>query len=90
MALNEAISTTGDVRRLLAQTMSEIRTGDIPVQKAMAIAAVAKEITASMQTEVNIAKAKIALGDNGKALGQITHLGKMLIHDESPAVLDGR
>ena len=90
MALNEVISTTGDVRRLLAQTMSEIRTGDIPVQKAMAIAAVAKEITASMQTEVNIAKVKIALGDNGKALGQITHLGKMLIHDESPAVLDGR
>jgi len=90
MALNEVIRTTGDVRRTLAQTMSEIRTGDIPVQKAMAIAALAKEITASMQTEVNIAKAKIALGDNGKALGQITHLGKMLIHDESPAVLDGR
>ena len=90
MALNEVIRTTGDVRRTLAQTMSEIRTGDIPVQKAMAIAALAKEITASMQTEVKIAKAKIALGDNGKALGNITYLGKMLIQDESVPTLSGQ
>lgn len=90
MALNEVIRTTGDVRRNLAQAMSEIRNGEMPVQKAMAIAALAKEITASMQTEVNIAKAKISLGDNGKALGEITHLGKMLIQDENIPTLSGQ
>ena len=84
MALNEVIRTTGDVRRNLAQAMSEM-----PVQKAMALAALAKEITASMQTEVNIAKAKISLGDNGKRLGEITHLGKMLIQDENVPTLSG-
>jgi hypothetical protein len=89
MALNEVIRTTGDIRRTLAQTMSDIRTGEIPVQKAMAIAALAKEITSSMQTEVNIAKAKFALGENGKALGDITHLGKMLIEDGDVPTLSG-
>ena len=90
MALNEVIRTTGDVRRNLAQAMSEIRSGEIPVQKAMALAALAKEITASMQTEVNIAKAKISLGDSGKNLGEITHLGKMLIQDENVPTLSGQ
>ncbi len=89
MALNEVIRTTGDVRRNLAQAMSEIRAGEMPVQKAMALAALAKEITASMQTEVNIAKAKISLGDSGKSLGEITHLGKMLIQDENVPTLSG-
>lgn len=89
MALNEVIRTTGDVRRNLAQAMSEIRAGEMPVQKAMALAALAKEITASMQTEVNIAKAKISLGDSGKNLGEITHLGKMLIQDENVPTLSG-
>jgi len=90
MALNEVIRTTGDVRRTLAQTMSEIRTGDIPVQKAMAIAALAKEITASMQTEVNISKAKIALCYNGKAPGNSTHLGRMVIQDVSLPTRSGK
>ena len=89
MALNEIIRTSGDVRRCLAQTMSDIRSGDISVDKAQAVAAQAKEITSSLQVEVNVAKVRIATLDNGKALGELTHLGKMLIEDNSPATLSG-
>jgi len=89
MALNEIIRTSGDVRRCLAQTMSDIRSGDISVDKAQAVAALAKEITSSLQVEVNVAKVRIATLDNGKALGELTHLGKMLIEDNSPATLSG-
>ena len=89
MALNEVIRTSGDVRRLLAQTMSDIRSGDISVDKANAIAALSKELTASLQVEVNVAKERIQTLDNGKALGELTHLGKMLIEDNSTPTLSG-
>ena len=58
MSLNEVIRTSGDVRRCLAQTMSDLRAGTIPVATALAIAANAKEITASLQVEVNVAKVR--------------------------------
>lgn len=89
MALNEVIRTSGDVRRLLAQTMSDIRSGDISVDKANAIAALSKELTASLQVEVNVAKVRIQTLDNGKALGELTHLGKMIIEDNSTPTLSG-
>lgn len=89
MALNEIIRTSGDVRRLLAQTMSDIRSGDISVDKANAIAALSKELTASLQAEVNVAKVRIQTMDSGKALGELTHLGKMIIEDTSTPTLSG-
>ena len=89
MALNEIIRTSGDVRRLLAQTMSDIRSGDISVDKANAIAALSKELTASLPAEVNVAKVRIQTMDSGKALGELTHLGKMIIEDTSTPTLSG-
>lgn len=89
MALNEVIRTSGDVRRLLAQTMSDIRSGDISVDKANAIAALSKELTSSLQVEVNVAKVRIQTMDSAKALGELTHLGKMIIEDNSPPTLNG-
>ena len=89
MSLNEVIRTSGDVRRCLAQTMSDLRTGNIPVATALAIAANAKEITASLQVEVNVAKVRIQTADTSKALGELTHLGKMIIEDTSTPTLSG-
>lgn len=89
MSLNEVIRTSGDVRRCLAQTMSDLRAGTIPVATALAIAANAKEITASLQVEVNVAKVRIQTMDSGKALGELTHLGKMIIEDGSTPTLSG-
>ena len=90
MAANEINRTTGDVRRILAQTMVEIRMGEISTDKAAAIASLSKEITASMQAEVNAAKIKIQLGDAGMKLGQLTHLGKMIIEDGAVPTLSGQ
>lgn len=90
MALNEVIRTSGDVRRCLAQTMMDIRTGEISVDKAQSIASLAKEITASLQVEINVAKVRINTMENGKALGELTHLGKLLIEDNAPPTLSGQ
>lgn len=89
MALNEVIRTSGDVRRLLAQTMTEIKNGNLEVNKGLAIASLAKELTASLQVEVNVAKVRVAMLTSGHNIGQITHLGKMIIEDGSVPTLSG-
>lgn len=82
MALNEVIRTSGDIRRTLAQTMIDIRSGDLSVEKGMCVAAIAKEITASMQAEVNVAKVRVSMLSIGKNMGEITTMGKLVIEDE--------
>lgn len=87
---NEILKTSGDIRRFLAQTMTKISSGDLSVDKGVAIAALAKEITSSMQVEVNVAKTKLSLLDIGADIGKITHMGKLIIEDAgSTPVLDG-
>lgn len=91
MSIKEVIRTTGDVRRTLAQTMVDVRTGDLSVDKGMCVAALAKELTASMQAEVNVAKVQVAMIANGLSLGGITELGRLVIEDAgSVPTLSGR
>ncbi|MBZ4251808.1 hypothetical protein LAJ57_12920, partial [Streptococcus pneumoniae] len=60
MSLNEVVTTSGDLRRVLAQTMVEIKNGQLSVDRGLAIASLSKEITASLQAEVNVAKVRVA------------------------------
>lgn len=87
--LNEVIRTSGDVRRLIAESMQEVRSGKMDTSKAQAIAALAKELTSSMQAEVNVAKVNMQLRKEGMAAPKISHMGKMLIGDDSTPTLDG-
>jgi hypothetical protein len=89
MALNEVIRTSGDIRRLLAQTMVDVRTGDLSVDKGMAIAALSKEITGSLQSEVNVAKVRAQMLKDGQSIGKLTTLGKMIIEDTDPQTISG-
>lgn len=88
--VNEVIRTSGDIRRLIAESMQEVRAGRMDTGKAQAIAALAKELTASMQAEVNVAKVNMQLREQGMSLANISHMGKMLIGDDSTPTLDGR
>lgn len=81
MSIKEIIRTSGDIRRTLAQTMVDIRSGDLSVDRGMAVAALAKEITASIQAEVNVAKVKASMLSEGRNIGEMTNLGKMIIED---------
>ena len=80
--MKEVIRTSGDIRRTLAQTMVDIRCGDLSVDKGLAVAAVAKEITASLQVEVNIAKTRLTMMHVGLSIGDITQMGKLVIEEE--------
>ena len=79
--IEEVIRTSGDLRRTLAQSITDIRTGKMSVSEASSIASLAKEITSSMQVEVNVAKARIAVLGAGADLGKITSLGQLIIED---------
>ncbi|MBK7356349.1 hypothetical protein [Propionivibrio sp.] len=79
--IKEVIRTAGDVRRTLAQTMVDVRTGDISVDKGMCVAALAKEITSSIQAEVNVAKVQASMLNEGKDMGKLTQLGRLIIED---------
>jgi len=87
--MKEIIRTSGDIRRFIAQTMVDIRTGDLSVDKGQCIAQLAKEITASIQAEVNVAKVRAAMLASGKNMGEVTHMGKMVIEDDSTPTLKG-
>lgn len=90
MAINEVIRTTGDLRRNLGDILVAVAKGDIDVSRAQAAAAVAKEINSSMLVEINAAKVNIAMTNAGKNMGEVRHMGKMLIGDDSTPTLDGR
>lgn len=79
--INEVIRTTGDVRRTLAQSITDIRSGELDVSKGLAIAALAKELTATLQVEVNVAKTHLAVKAAGADMGTLTTLGQLLIED---------
>ena len=81
MSIKEVIRTAGDVRRTLAQTMVDIRSGELSVDKGLCVAALAKEITASIQAEVNVAKVKSAMLNEGKEMGRLTQIGQLVIED---------
>lgn len=87
--VNEVIRTSGDVLRLIAETMQDVRSGRIDTSKATAIAALAKELTSSMQAEVNVAKVNMALRKEGMGMNKISNMGKLLIGDDSTPTLDG-
>jgi hypothetical protein len=83
MNINQ-IATFGDVRRMILETIVELRGGNMDVNRGMAIAANMKVLNDSVQVEINAAK--MALATEGKAhnFGRIVGMGQRLIgNDES-------
>ena len=73
------IATTGDARRMILDTIVELRRGDMPAATGMAIAANMKVLNDSIQVEINAAK--LSLQTEGKAheFGRIVQMGQRLI-----------
>ena len=88
--MKEIIRTSGDLRRFVGDTMMAVRNGECDTGKGQTIAALAKELTANMQVEVNVARVKMQLQKEGAGVQQISHMGKLLIGDDSVPTLDGR
>jgi len=73
------IATTGDARRMILDTIVELRRGDMPAATGMAIAANMKVLNDSMQVEINAAKLSLQTEGRAHEFGKIVQMGQRLI-----------
>ena len=73
------LMTFGDARRIIIDTIVQLRTGTMNATTGMAIAANMKVLNDNVQTEINAAK--LALQTEGKAhsFGRVVGMGQRLI-----------
>lgn len=81
MNINQ-LATFGDVRRMILETIVDLKEGNMDVSRGMAIAANMKVLNDSVQTEINAAK--MALATEGKAhnFGRVVGMGQRLIGND--------
>lgn len=75
----EQIMSFGDVRRVIVQTIMELRNGSITPTLGMAIAANMKVLNDNVQTEINAAKVAMQAHEKGHEFGRIVGMGQRLI-----------
>jgi hypothetical protein len=77
------LTTFGDVRRMVIDTIMELRAGKMTPTQGMAIAANMKVLNDNVQVEINAAK--LALATEGKAynFGRVVGMGQRLIGNDS-------
>lgn len=75
----EQIMSFGDVRRVIVQTIVELRNGNVSPSLGMAIAANMKVLNDNVQTEINAAKVAILAKEKGHDFGRVVGMGQRLI-----------
>lgn len=73
------LATFGDQRRMILDTIVELRNGTMDVGRGMAIAANMKVLNESVQTEINAAKMAINARQAGHDFGRIVGMGQKFI-----------
>lgn len=76
------IATFGDARRMILDTICELRNGTMDVGRGMAIAANMKVLNDSVQTEINAAKMTILAQQAGHNFGRIVGMGQKMIGND--------
>lgn len=80
MALDPtAIMTFGDLRRSIINDINSIRSGEMNVATGTVVASMYKELTATIQVEINAAKLALATEDKAHSFGKVVGMGKRLI-----------
>ena len=73
------LATFGDARRMILDTIVELRRGDMDINRGMAIAANMKVLNDSVQVEINAAKMALATKNEAHNFGRIVGMGQRLI-----------
>lgn len=73
------VNTTGDVRHLIATAMMAKLRGELSDAAMLAVAKGGDAMANMLSAEVNVVRAQIELRDKGGQLGNVAHLGQMLI-----------
>lgn len=83
----ENILTFGDARRIIIDTILQLRSGDMPASTGMAIAANMKVLNDSVQTEINAAKLSLMTEGHAHNFGKVVTMGKRFIGNDSESVI---
>lgn len=67
--------TFGDARKVILDTIIQLKSGTMDVSRGMAIAANMKVLNDSIQVEINAAKLSIQASAAGKNFGDVMRLG---------------
>lgn len=73
------IYSFGDSRKMMLDAAASVLSGDVEVSRAVAFAAIMKEVNGSIQVEVNQAKAVVMCQQAGHDFGRIVRMGKKKI-----------
>lgn len=76
------IATFGDARRMILDTIMELRRGDMDINRGMAIAANMKVLNDSVQVEINAAKMALATEGRAHEFGRVVGLGQRLLGND--------
>lgn len=75
----DSMSTLGDVRRVIAQSLLALARKEISATDLTAMAKAADSIANTLNAEISLAKTSHELRKTGADLGEIVHLGQTLI-----------
>ena len=78
------VTTQGDLRRIVANSLLALARKEISATDVEAMAKGLDSISNSLNAEIKVAKTAIELREKGANLGQVTHLGSMLIGHHDP------
>lgn len=79
----QTVETFGDVRRLILETVLQLRDGKMDVSRGMAIAANIKVLNDNIQAEINAAKLSIVTEGRAHQFGQVVSMGRRLIGENA-------
>ena len=82
MEINQ-LATFGDQRRMILDTIMELRNGTMDVNRGMAIAANMKVLNDSVQVEINSAKMSITARAAGHDFGKIVDMGRKFLGNDA-------
>lgn len=74
--------TFGDVRRMVVQTIVDLRAGRIDASKGMAIAANMKVLNDNIQVEINAAKLALLTEGRANSFGKVVQMGRRMIGND--------
>ena len=73
------LATFGDVRRMILDTIGDLRSGEMDVSRGMAIAANFKVLNDSINTEINAAKLSVQTAGTAHEFGKVVSMGRRMI-----------
>ncbi len=76
------LTTFGDVRRMVIETIMELRAGTMNPTQGMAIAANMKVLNDNVQVEINAAKLALATEAKAHNFGRVVGMGRRLIGND--------